>query len=69
MTDNWYVRHNPTSGGIAATAAGNDRRAAPLGTVERGPEDDRWPYGARVLFMVGAAAFCWAVIGLIVYLL
>lgn len=69
MSDNWFVRGNPTVGGIGVTTAADDRCMVPPDTAERGPEDDCWPPGARILFMVGAAAFCWAIIGLAVYLL
>lgn len=66
------------SGGAAPTAAGvltaeavvrharksdtMSRLAFPAPEAEAGEGAERWPAGARVLFLIGAAALCWAVV-------
>jgi hypothetical protein len=69
MNDRWLPRYNPDSGRVSATVAERGRSAAEREPSENSEAEERWPTALRLLFMIGAAALCWVILGLLVYLL
>jgi hypothetical protein len=67
MGDRWFPRYHPFSGGMTATPAGD--RSAPEQEVSADAVEERWPPAMRLIFMIGAATLCWAILGVLLYLL